>query len=71
MTLPEVGGLSGLVTHPNVAGKLSLLPDFSDPAQVMTVLLIPLAVQWWSTWYPGSEPAAAAISPSGMLAARF
>ena len=70
VTLPEVGGLSGLVTHPNVAGKLSLLPDFSDPAQVMTVLLIPLAVQWWSTWYPGSEPGGGGYIAQRMLAAR-
>jgi solute:Na+ symporter, SSS family len=27
---PEVGGLQGLFTHPNVVGKISLFPDFSD-----------------------------------------
>src|SRR5882762_9618802 len=30
LRLPEVGGLSGLFSHPAVAGRLSLLPDFSD-----------------------------------------
>ena len=53
---PEVGGLAGLFAHPALAGKLSLLPDFSDWTTVSAVLVIPLAVQWWSTWYPGAEP---------------
>src|SRR5204863_170652 len=30
LRLPQVGGLSGLFHHPAVAGRLSLLPDFSD-----------------------------------------
>ena len=29
--LPEIGGLSSLITHENVADKLSLIPDLSDP----------------------------------------
>ena len=56
VTQPSVGGLAGLVSNPQVKDKLSLLPDFSDHAAVVAVLIVPLAVQWWSTWYPGSEP---------------
>jgi Na+/proline symporter len=67
---PEVGGLSGLISNPLVHGKLSLLPDFSDPAAVLAVLIIPLAVQWWSTWYPGSEPGGGGYIAQRMLAAR-
>jgi Na+/proline symporter len=67
---PEVGGLSGLISNPNVHGKLSLLPDFSDPTAVLAVLIIPLAVQWWSTWYPGSEPGGGGYVAQRMLAAR-
>jgi Na+/proline symporter len=70
LRLPEVGGFSGLVSHPNLAGKLSLLPDFSDWTAVSTVLIIPIAVQWWSTWYPGSEPGGGGYVAQRMLAAR-
>ena len=51
--LPEVGGFTNLLTHQNVSGKLDLLPDFSDMNAVVPLLIIPLAVQWWSSWYPG------------------
>lgn len=67
---PQVGGLSGLFTHPNVVDKLSFLPDFSDWKAASTVILIPLAVQWWSTWYPGSEPGGGGYVAQRMLAAK-
>lgn len=51
---PAVGGLRGLFSHPEVIGKLHMLPDFSDRSAVVAVFIVPLAVQWWSTWYPGS-----------------
>ncbi len=70
VSLPEVGGLSGLIANPLVSGKLSLLPDFADPAQVLIVLIIPLSLQWWSTWYPGSEPGGGGYIAQRMLAAR-
>ncbi len=67
---PGVGGLAGMVSHPALAGKLSLLPDFSDWTALATVLIIPLAVQWWSTWYPGAEPGGGGYVAQRMLAAR-
>ena len=54
--LPEVGGLSGMVAHPALAGKLSMLPDFGNADAVFSILVIPLAVQWWGVWKQGSEP---------------
>src|SRR4029079_12745337 len=45
VTHPSVGGLDGLFSIPRVRGKLSLLPDFSDRAAVIAVLIVPLAVQ--------------------------
>jgi solute:Na+ symporter, SSS family len=68
--LPEVGGLSGLLTHPEVSGKLSILPDFTDPAAVIPLFIIPIAVQWWSVWYPGSEPGGGGYVAQRMLSAR-
>ena len=67
---PEVGGLGGLINHPDLQGKLSLLPDFSDWTAVTSVLIVPLAVQWWSTWYPGAEPGGGGYVAQRMLAAR-
>ncbi|MGB5361975.1 MAG: Na+:solute symporter, partial [Aureibaculum sp.] len=52
VNLPEVGGMQALLNHENVAGKLSILPDFSNKQAMITLLIIPLAVQWWSSWYP-------------------
>jgi Na+/proline symporter len=67
---PEVGGLAGLVSHPALEGKLSLLPDFSDWRVALPVFLIPIAVQWWSVWYPGAEPGGGGYVAQRMLAAR-
>ena len=68
--LPEVGGMKALFTHENVIGKLSLLPDFSDKEALITLLIIPLAVQWWSSWYPGAEPGGGGYIAQRMLAAK-
>ena len=68
--LPEIGGLDALLTHPNVSGKLNILPDFSDSKAVITLLIIPFAVQWWSTWYPGAEPGGGGYIAQRMLAAK-
>jgi len=70
LALPEVGGLSGLISNPDIQGHLSLLPDFSDGSAVVAVLIVPLAVQWWSAWYPGAEPGGGGYSAQRMLAAK-
>jgi Na+/proline symporter len=67
---PEVGGLAGLVGHPALSDKLALLPDFNDWNAALVVFIIPVAVQWWSTWYPGAEPGGGGYVAQRMLAAR-
>jgi solute:Na+ symporter, SSS family len=72
---PQVNGLQGLLTHPNVAGKLALVPplDWSTPESrdfLLGFLIVPLAVQWWSVWYPGAEPGGGGYLVQRMLAAR-
>jgi solute:Na+ symporter, SSS family len=67
---PEVGGLGHLLSHPEVARRLPLVPDFSDPTLALTIFVIPLAVQWWSVWYPGSEPGGGGYVAQRMLAAK-
>jgi Na+/proline symporter len=70
LRLPEVGGLTGLFHHPAVTPKLGLLPDFTDWRTAAAVFVIPLAVQWWSTWYPGAEPGGGGYVAQRMLAAK-
>lgn len=68
--LPEVGGLEALIQHENVKGKLNILPKLDDTETFITLLIIPLAVQWWSSWYPGSEPGGGGYVAQRMLAAK-
>ena len=68
--LPQIGGLENLLIHENVSTQLNLLPDFSDKESVITLLIIPFAVQWWSTWYPGAEPGGGGYIAQRMLAAK-
>ena len=68
--LPEIGGLSSLITHGNVADKLALIPDLSDPNVWVPVLLVPLAVQWWASYYPGAEPGGGGYIAQRMFSAK-
>ena len=68
--LPEVGGLEALIGHENVKDKLNILPSMDDTETFVTLLIIPLAVQWWSSWYPGSEPGGGGYVAQRMLAAK-
>ncbi|MDP2542214.1 Na+:solute symporter [Tenacibaculum discolor] len=70
VSLPEINGLSNLLTHPNVSDKLAMFPDFSDKEALITLFIIPFAVQWWSTWYPGAEPGGGGYIAQRMLAAK-
>ena len=66
---PEVGGLTGLMAK-IPAQTLHLLPDFSDWGLTLSVLIIPLTVQWWSVWYPGAEPGGGSYIAQRMLASK-
>jgi len=70
INIPEVGGIEALITNENVVDKLSILPDFNDKEALITLLIIPLAVQWWSSWYPGAEPGGGGYIAQRMLAAK-
>ena len=70
VNLPEVGGIEALLTNEQVTDKLSILPDFSNTEALITLLIIPLAVQWWSSWYPGAEPGGGGYIAQRMLAAK-
>ena len=68
--LPEIGGLSNLISHVNVSDKLALIPDMSDPNAWVPVLLVPLAVQWWASYYPGAEPGGGGYIAQRMFSAK-
>ncbi|WP_369048710.1 sodium:solute symporter family protein [Tenacibaculum sp. UWU-22] len=70
VNIPEVGGIHALINNESVASKIAILPDFSDKHALITLLIIPLAVQWWSSWYPGAEPGGGGYIAQRMLAAK-
>jgi Na+/proline symporter len=74
---PQVGGLHGLVTKlsalrgPNGLNYLSILPDFRNNWNMaVAVFIMPVAVQWWSVWYPGAEPGGGSYIAQRMLASK-
>ncbi|HUK19412.1 MAG TPA: sodium:solute symporter family protein [Bryobacteraceae bacterium] len=77
VTLPQVGGLHGLVDKlsrmpgPGGLHYLNMLPDFHDNWDIaVAVFIMPLAVQWWSVWYPGAEPGGGSYIAQRMLASK-
>jgi len=70
INLPEVGGVTGILNNDLVSSKVSMFPDLSDKELLWTLLIIPLAVQWWSSWYPGAEPGGGGYIAQRMLAAK-
>lgn len=67
---PEIGGLDQLLAQPKVQDAMSVFPDWSQPSSWIPIFLIPLAVQWWSSWYPGAEPGGGGYIAQRMLAAK-
>jgi solute:Na+ symporter, SSS family len=66
---PEVGGLSGLIAKIPTE-TMAFLPDSSNAAVFMSVLILPLTIQWWSVWYPGAEPGGGSYIAQRMLASK-
>ena len=69
VNMPEIGGIENLLSTPTVTAKTAMLPDFSKPELLIPLLIVPLAVQWWSVWYPGAEPGGGGYIAQRMLAA--
>ncbi|HDZ40250.1 MAG TPA: Na+:solute symporter [Bacteroidetes bacterium] len=67
---PEVNGLENLLSNPALQEKIKVLPDFHNPSVWVTLLLIPVAVQWWAVWYPGAEPGGGGYIAQRMLSAK-
>ncbi|MBT8144596.1 MAG: Na+:solute symporter, partial [Gammaproteobacteria bacterium] len=77
---PEVGGLGALIAAPVLQDSLSFFPQLERGADgsyttasidlFVSVLVIPIAVQWWSVWYPSAEPGGGGYVAQRMLAAK-
>ena len=77
VTSAQVGGLHALVAKvsamrgPGGINYLGLLPDFSSNWDLaVAVFIMPIAVQWWAVWYPGSEPGGGSYIAQRMLASK-
>ncbi len=68
---PEIGGLDGLITKISATSPetLRMIPS-ADSGLLWSIMLIPLLVGWWSTWYPGAEPGGGSYIAQRMLAAK-
>ncbi len=74
---PQVGGLGALMEKlstrrgPGGLDYTSFLPDFSSNTDLaIAVFIMPIAVQWWAVWYPGSEPGGGSYIAQRMLASK-
>lgn len=70
LNLPEIGGMKNLLSHEDIVPKLDLIPSISNFEIFLTIFLIPIAVQWWSVWYPGAEPGGGGYISQRMLSAK-
>ena len=70
LNLDAVGGLDALLAHADVASKTSMFPAMDDPANWVPILLVPLAVQWWASYYPGAEPGGGGYIAQRMFSAK-
>ena len=68
--LPQIGSLENLLTHPNVIPKLDFIPNFDQREVFITLFILPIAIQWWSVWYPGAEPGGGGYIAQRMLSAK-
>ena len=70
MNLPEVGGFTKMMSHPVVRQHLSFFPDPNNADVFVAVFVIPVAIQWWNVWDPGSEPGGGGYIVQRMLSAK-
>ena len=71
MQQPEIqaiGGMQGMLSQ--LGDTVEFIPDFTNPSIYVPLLIIPIAVQWWSVWYPGAEPGGGGYIAQRMLAAK-
>lgn len=70
----DIGGITTLrelFANGDVSAKMALFPSGAGGVSaLMTVLILPVAVQWWNVWYPGAEPGGGGYIAQRMLSAK-
>ncbi|MEX0821783.1 MAG: sodium:solute symporter family protein [Rhodothermales bacterium] len=76
LDLPEVGGMAGLMEK-LPESTFRILPTIGQAAEGGAVLALSAAsfaayvgMQWWSSWYPGSEPGGGGYVAQRMMSAK-
>ena len=67
------GTLSAVFSNPAVKAKMAMIPSVGANGSLslfMTLLVLPVAVQWWATWYPGAEPGGGGYIAQRLLSAK-
>ena len=67
------GTLSSLFSNAAVKAKMAMIPSVGANGGLslfMTLLVLPIAVQWWATWYPGAEPGGGGYIAQRLLSAK-
>lgn len=66
-----ITSLKELFAQAGVQEKMSMFPSGAGGlSALMTVLILPIAVQWWNVWYPGAEPGGGGYIAQRMLSAK-
>lgn len=70
VNMPEIGGIYNLFNNEIIKEKTSFLPNLSKKEDLIVLFIIPLSVQWWSSWYPGAEPGGGGYIAQRLLASK-
>ena len=72
ISVQHVGGLGALMTKVLATNPeaLDFFPELGSAALPFLTFFVYIAVQWWATWYPGSEPGGGGYVAQRMLATK-
>ncbi len=70
VNMPEIGGIYNLFNNEIIKEKTSFLPNLNKKEDLIVLFIIPLSVQWWSSWYPGAEPGGGGYIAQRLLASK-
>jgi Na+/proline symporter len=66
--MDSIGGLDGLFANEAVQSKMSLVP--TEDSNWVSFFIIPIALMWWTNYYPGAEPGGGGYIAQRTLAAK-
>ncbi len=68
LNMDSIGGLEGLFANEAVQSKMSLVP--TKDSNWVSFFIIPIALMWWTNYYPGAEPGGGGYIAQRTLAAK-